>query len=129
MDGPTFFFVDWACFIDWLTNNIEKTAQGAVTNWHCDWATSVFNNEPAYKTIGGAHCNGTHNVATKVFCNFQCDVEFVFYLDFLPFVRNMEGVVNFRKLVCREFDVDDRTNDFYNFTLIIQDGSSSLCVH
>ena len=36
---------------------------------------------------------------------------------------------NYLADICRELDVNDRTNDFYEFTLIIQDGSSSLCVH
>ena len=64
-----------------------------------------------------------------MFGDFEGNVDLGFEFDFLPFVGDVEGVVDFWKLVCRELDVNDRTNDFYDFTLIIQDGSSSLCVH
>ena len=129
VDGPAFFSCNWASFVDRLTGDVEEAAESGVADWHGDWATGVFNGEPAHEPVGGAHSDGTNDVAAEMFGDFEGNVDLGFEFDFLPFVGDVEGVVDFWKLVCRELDVNDRTNDFYDFTLIIQDGSSSLCVH
>ena len=108
MDGQVFVSGDWASLVDWLTDDVDDSAESWWSDWHKNGSSSVCDLLASNESFGGVHCNGSHVVATEMLGDLK-DKPVIGTLD-------LEGIENWRK-VTLELHVDDGTNDLGNLTL------------
>ena len=66
MDGSVFGRVNWATFVNWLSNDVDDSAQSLGTDWNHDWIAGVFDLLSTHETLSGVQSNCAHVVATQV---------------------------------------------------------------
>lgn len=103
VDRVSLLRLDWSSLVNWLTNNVDDTAQGLTANRHGDRSTSVGDRLASDQTVSTVHSNGSDGVLTQMLGNLQDQV--------LVAVLQLQSVENGWQVTILEVDVNDGTND------------------
>ena len=102
MDWQVLVCLDWASLIDWLSDDIDNSAEGLWSDWHHNRSSSISDFLTSNESFSRIQGNGTHVVSTEMLSDLK-DESIVDSLD-------LEGIQNWRK-VALELHIDDGTND------------------
>jgi hypothetical protein len=99
---------DRALLVDWVSDDVHDTSEGAWTDRNHDRVAGISNFLAANKSVGGVHGNGTDSALSQVLCHFEDEAV-------RAVVGHVQGVHD-RGEVAFELDVDNGTNNLGDFT-------------
>ncbi|MCY1417664.1 hypothetical protein D9M71_332040 [compost metagenome] len=101
MDAPALFFADGTGFVDRVAQNVHDPAQGRLADRHGDGSTGAVHVQATLEAFGGTHRNGTNHAVAQLLLDFQGGFD----------ALNLQGFVDFRHGIAREFHVDYGADD------------------
>jgi len=107
VDGSEDVSFDGTSFIDSFTNDVDNSAEAALTDGDLDGGTGVDNFLTSGQSFGGVHSNGSDGVLTQVLGDFEDQSVFSAW--------DFEGVED-RGSAFVELDIDDGTDDGHDLT-------------
>ena len=110
----TFFFTDFAGFVNRTSQNVHDSAEGLRTNRNHNAVSESLNGHTALETFRRTHSNGSYYAVSKLLLHFKGQAFFSQLVVFVLFKN--ECVVNFGHFVARELDVHHRADDLYDLS-------------
>ena len=107
MNGESLLVTDRTTLINWLTDDINNTAECLGTNRHLNGVASVLDGLATDETFSGVKSDGSHVVATQMLSDFKDET--------MLGALNLESIENRRKFTF-ELDIDDGTDNLGNFS-------------
>ena len=107
MDGQELVGSDGAALIDWLTDNVDDSAESFGADGHLNGITGVLDGLATNETLGGVESDGAHVVSTQVLGDLEDEA----VLGALDFER-----IHDRGKFTFELDVDDGTDNLGNLS-------------
>ena len=115
MDGQELVGSDGAALVDWLTNNVDDSAESFRADGHLDGITGVLDGLAADETLSGVESDGAHVVSTQVLGDLKDEA----VLGALDFER-----IHDRGKFTFELHVDDGTDNLGNLS---SGGAEATC--
>ena len=116
MNGITLFRVDRSALIDWISSDVEYSAENAFTNRHRDRGRRIGNRHPALQPFGGRHRDCSNPTTPKVLLYFQGQL---FRRTSLHLEVDLQRVVDaWHPIAFTEIGIHNGANDLDNGTCI-----------
>ena len=115
MDGESLLVTDGTTLVNWLTDDIDNTAEGLGTYRHLNGVASVLDRLTTNETFSRVKSDGSYVVATQMLSDFKDET--------VLGALNLESIENGRKFTF-ELDINDGTDNLGNFS---SSGAETTC--
>jgi hypothetical protein len=102
------FGEDGSLLVNWLTNDVDDTAESFGSHGHLNRSSSIFAILATDKSVGGFHGNGTDGVLSKMLCDLENETIAAYDFD-------LKSVENLRKFLI-ELNINDGSNYLSNLS-------------
>ena len=114
MDWKRFGSINWTTLINWLSNDIDNSSKGSLSNWHLNWGSSILNSLSSDETLSRIQSNSTHIISSQMLSNFK-------YKSVLS-VLNLKGIEDWWEF-SGELHIHNGSNNLRDFTSSGTEGS------
>src|SRR5690606_24332623 len=108
VDDPAFLLADRTGLVHRTAEHVPDAAQGFLADRHLDAVAGVVGDQTALESVGRTQRNRAHHAVAELLLHLEGDRHAI----------DGQCVIDLRHGIAREFDVDDRADDLYDFALV-----------